>query len=495
MSEDLHFDAHAKKQFGQYEADVPRDMWNRIAAEREKRKPRGFWAAWTSRTGLLVLTGCLLTAAGVAWWLQSQHPVTTGNLAAVTAAPAPLATSQPTATPQATTADNLPAASPAATSPIQDDHSASTNMLLAAPGSARPATPPYSPLNNESVRRSAAGQPSGSRNSSTIKPASVLNNDNNRSNGDPEVTVDAPDVVNPVYTAGEQNSNPEWQGARFNTSTGKLSHPLPDMSGLRDRLLGNVTVPGCPKIEDDAAANKTYIELYAGPDMASRSLRSFADTASANYLQKRKETTKFQSAFSIGLRYTRVFNNGMSLRSGINYSQINEKFTYINPRDIRYVIVITPREVTQPNGTVITVYDSLRYVQTGTRKKVTYNRYRSIDIPLQLGYELGNGRLHTNISAGAMINVYSWQKGDILDANGEPVSITTGKSSSMYGFKTNIGVSFLGSVSLYYKLNDRWHLMAEPYFRYSFSPMSKEALNLTQKYNTLGLRLGIRLDF
>jgi hypothetical protein len=183
----------------------------------------------------------------------------------------------------------------------------------------------------------------------------------------------------------------------------------------------------------------------------------------------------------------------MSLRSGVNYSQINEKFKYINEKDIRYILIITPRNIII-NGTPTTVYDTLRFTETGTRTRTTYNRYRTVDIPLQLGYEFGNGRLHTNISAGAIINIYSWQKGDVLDSANQPVSITTGKGSAAYGFKTNIGVGFLGSVSVYYKLNGRLHLMAEPYIRYNLKPMSRDNQSFTQKYNTIGLRLGVRWD-
>ena len=76
--------------------------------------------------------------------------------------------------------------------------------------------------------------------------------------------------------------------------------------------------------------------------------------------------------------------------------------------------------------------------------------------------------------------------------NTEP--ITTGKSNSPYQFKTNVGVSFIGGVSLYYKMNEKIHLLAEPYFRYSLTPASKETITFKQKYNTAGLRLGLRLD-
>lgn len=173
----------------------------------------------------------------------------------------------------------------------------------------------------------------------------------------------------------------------------------------------------------------------------------------------------------------------MSVRGGVNFSQINEKFTFNQGN------IVTVTWILNANGDTIGSYTT-----TGTRYKTTINRYRSIDIPFMIGYELGNGKLHANINAGPVINIYSWQKGDVLDASGNPVSITTGKSSSPYQFKTNAGVGFMGAVSVYYKLNDRVHLMAEPYFRYNLSPMNKESITLKQKYQTAGLRLGIRLD-
>ncbi|MBK7124271.1 MAG: hypothetical protein IPH68_16755 [Chitinophagaceae bacterium] len=106
----------------------------------------------------------------------------------------------------------------------------------------------------------------------------------------------------------------------------------------------------------------------------------------------------------------------MSVRGGVNFSQINEKFTFNEGNIIQVTYIINS------NGDTIGSYST-----TGTRYKTTINRYRSIDIPLVVGYELGNSRLRANINASAIINVYSWQNGDVLDTAGNPVSITTGK--------------------------------------------------------------------
>jgi opacity protein-like surface antigen len=173
----------------------------------------------------------------------------------------------------------------------------------------------------------------------------------------------------------------------------------------------------------------------------------------------------------------------MSVRTGINYSQINEKFTLVQGNLVQVTYIINAAGDTTGS-----------YITTGTRYKTTYNKFKTIDVPLLIGYEMGNGRFHANVSAGIIINAYSWQKGEVLDTSYNPVSITTGKGASPYQFKTNIGLGFTAGIGMYYKLNEKLHVVAEPYFRYNLSPMSKEKLTLTQKYNTAGLRLGLRLD-
>jgi hypothetical protein len=293
---------------------------------------------------------------------------------------------------------------------------------------------------------------------------SSVNNDYDIVNAD-VVTATAPSAENQLtklYFVAEKNASEK------------------QAFSLRKSFLPNIYLPGCPSIEKDAAGNKAYIEIYGGPDIA---LRSLSDTGNSTYLQKRKESTSFTSAYSAGLRYTRVFSNGMSMRTGINYSQINEKFTYVQGNLVQVTYIINTNGDTTGS-----------YITTGTRYKTTHNKFRTIDVPLVMGYEMGNGKIHANINAGVIVNAYSWQKGEVLDTTLQPVNISTGKNSSPYQFKTNIGIGFLAGASFYYKLNEKIHVLAEPYFRYNLTPMSKENLTFKQKYNTAGVRFGIRID-
>jgi hypothetical protein len=528
MSDNLPFDDYVRQRLGEYSPEVPPHIWQQIEAGKEGKKPHGFWVSrnnriWSLAAALLLLTG------GAAYWATRKAPDSPANTVAGTRkatgtlpATLPNTGTRPGNETDPTVGNPIAGGtSGTASNDIPTDRQTTQGQLTqaqAADGQASNIQKAQGPTGtNDAATDNADG---GLATHAGIQPTtkgglrfgpSTTNRFVKAPHGRPNLPfkkvaaaddtgkADAEDETASMQP-GTGNKAPNGSQA-FTGLPNKLYGPAQlqfgnkaNMGSLRMRGLTGLTVPDCPSIEDDAAGNKKYVEVYAGPDLGLSSFGSFQNDSSSNrYLQRRKETLRFSSAFSAGLRYTKVFKNGLSIRSGVNYSQINEKFRFVNERDIRYILVITPREV-NVGGSTVTVFDTLRYTQTGTRVKTTYNRYRQIDIPLQLGYEFGNGRLHTNISAGAIVNLYSWQRGDMLDSALQPVSITTGKGSSAYGFKTNMGVGFLGSVSVYYKMTPRLHVLAEPYFRYNLQPMTRDNQSVTQKYSTLGLRLGVRWD-
>lgn len=485
MSSNLPFDDFVKKQFSDYSPDVPDRIWENIIAKR-RSKPKGFWVNWLSGGNLLILSLVLLVGGGFSYYLLSKN-----NTDKKIVADKDVSSQQ----------KNIPP------SQINNQTNNTGNTVLP--------DKKIDPSEKEVTNNSSSEKEkniSTSVNSDEIKSddrsntsvfntsSSHINHNNKIKNADSylkEGNVIKADREQVPFTI--QNSITK-NNASFNNdyANNKLIFPplinnVGELTALKN-LNSKSKLPDCPALEKNAAGNKKYWEVYAGPDHVSGNYKTYGDTASNNYLQKRKASTKLSSAFSAGVRYTKVFDNGMSVRSGLNYSQINEKFLYFNPNEIKLVTVITTRIIIRQPGDTVYIHDTLQYQQTGTRIKTTYNRYHTIDIPLVVGYELGNGKVHANINAGVIINVYAWYKGDLLDSLYQPVSITTGKGNSVYQFKNNIGVGFLGSVSVYYKITDRLHILVEPYFRYNLSPMSKENLNLQQKYNTAGLRAGVRFD-
>jgi hypothetical protein len=463
MNHNRHFDEHIKEQFSSYTPEVHPRIWENIIAEKNRKRPVGFWVSMLNNRNKFLLLGLIIALSSGGAWLYSGK-----FTAAKESVPGLAETKNINKTLDAKTdisAKEITEYKPVISGELNSKPAVTNDVY----------TGSNATLNTKTNTRFNITSPLPETDAGTSYTPNAAKRNKKYFTGLSNVLVTSPDTEEEEYTEpggsllGRLTFNAEKINEKRKTKKQESLHFNPV-----------IFLPDCPSIEKDAAGNKKYIEFYAGPDYAFRSLH---DTGNSAYLQKRKESTRFKSGFSAGIRYTRVFNNSMSVRGGVNYSQINEKFTFNQGNIIQVTYIINA------NGDTIGSYTT-----TGARYKTTINRYRTIDIPLVIGYELGNGKLHANINAGAVVNIYSWQKGDVLDANGNPVSITTGKASSPYQFKTNAGVGFIGAVSVYYKLNDRLHILAEPYFRYNLSQMNKENITLKQKYNTAGLRLGIRLD-
>lgn len=426
------FDTHIKEQMAHARPDVPPHIWDNIMAKKDRKKPVGFWFNNTTKSFLVGLV--LLTGAGIAFYFNNNKTITI--------------------------------------TPINNNSEKSTTVEVAQKNK-------ITEENNEEPLAQSIAKivPLVLQKNTTLNKTQNVFQSKSFSNkmGSESLTG----LENSKENKPDQYNNENIINRQiFNVSLLKSSFFNPELQ-LR-KLPKSPFIP-CPEVEKNAAGSKRYVEVYGGPDYVFRSL---SDTANSVYLQQRKASVKYLFAYSAGIRYTRVFGSGMSFRTGLNYSQINEQFTSEKGRIIQNVYIINSNGDT--TGT---------YLQSGTLYKTSTNKYKSIDIPISIGYELGNGRIHSNINMGAMINIHSSQKGFVLDKNGTAVDISSDKSTSVYQYKTKAGVSFIGAASIYYKLNDKIHLMAEPYIRVSLSPATKPEISLKEKFHTAGVRLGIRMDF
>lgn len=417
------FDEHIKNSLSDYRPAVPNDTWDKIQAKREKdkRRPWGFFLnkRWVAAAAIL-----LLVAAGGFYLTRIQNkdillnPATTKSLVG-----------------------NTPH------EPIVEKNITEKNKNAV--------------NNNSSI-------PVNDKNISSQKTPSIFSFSKKKIN-----------ILSPgadTWSTDEENFNTRLLSAGI-TCAGLLKNTINSLT-LRQNNHIAYFIP-CPEAEKNAAANKKYLEFYAGPDFV---FRNFSDTGTA-YIQTRKSSSQIKSAFSLGVRYTRVFKNGMSLRGGINVRQINESFHYKQGTISQVIFIIDNNGDTTGS-----------YISQSTRYKTYPNRYRSIDIPIAVGYEWGNGRLHVNMNMGAVINILNSQKGYVLDESNNIIELSNSKNNNQYSYKTKTGLGFIGAASVYYKINENLHLVAEPYFKYSFNSITKEQISLQQKNQVAGLKLGLRMD-
>ena len=230
-----------------------------------------------------------------------------------------------------------------------------------------------------------------------------------------------------------------------------------------------------------------YADAYISPDIAFRTL-SPKDAASYDYSQTRDATESSGISYSAGARFSVVSNFGWAARTGIVYSQINEKLDYQSENETR----ITITEIKDINGDVID-HDTL--TEYGARYTTTYNHYRMIDIPVIIGYEMNVKKMVLTLNSGVYFNLMSRQKGKFLSPDNNLVSISSEDPNSYPAFKNHLNLSIYGSVGALYNLNEHWQIMLEPHVRYYVDPLTKTDYMVEQKYFSTGLITGLRYKF
>ncbi len=254
--------------------------------------------------------------------------------------------------------------------------------------------------------------------------------------------------------------------------------------------LGSLPDPKCAKFGNSSFGFNAYLDWYISPDYAFRTL----EAKSAEYLEeaaRRDETESYLYAYSTGLRFSAVAENGLAFRSGIAYSQINEKFDYESGNETR----ISIKNELDPDGNVIS---SDTTIQVGTHLKTSYNRYRMIDIPLILGYEVETKNFTYSLNAGVYLNLLFTQKGDFIK-DGNPTNFTSNRTdaapNAYRAFKDKLGFSLFGSFGFNYKLNDHMQILLEPHIRYHLNPVNRKEYLIDQSYITAGFITGVRFKF
>ncbi len=249
---------------------------------------------------------------------------------------------------------------------------------------------------------------------------------------------------------------------------------------------------GCPtfgkKRQHGEGGRAVYIDIYGAPEYAFRRLYENLPE-NASYLHARDTVEKPWYAFSAGTRISLVFDNGWTLRTGFVYAQTNEKAVFDSLGIGKKMI--TETYVPRPGGGQDTIRKT--EITSGIFRKTYYNRYRSIDIPLQLGFEFPlNDYWSFSVNAGANFNIASWLKADILNEKGMQQNVSTGFRKPNAVFNNTLGISIFGSVAAYRQLTGNLQLVIEPSFRHYLQPITRRDYALKQAYTSGGLILGLR---
>lgn len=469
MSDQL-FDNFVRDKLKDYPSPIPEGLWDKIVADKEYR-PKGFWRI--NNPALMAAAGIILLIAGYFIFnnLDNTNPIEKQSVSIVSPNnnnnPSQQKKSSHTINSTLNSANNSGASNQAAGKNSNPNDLATgstaidiTNTKPKSPGS----TSTYLKRNNASGVSSKAGE-------------------NPTKNG-----------VAPLYTPAEElqtalTKKENSYGELIRLHSGNLyalnNQQIPPFN-LRSILgLGN----DCPSAYGNQQRD-WFLEIYGSPDYSFKTIAS--NGLSSLYLQKKDSTEHQRIGYTIGARISKNIGDHFMLKTGLQYSQINEYFSQRKENETKTVTVIVSRTVVRPQGDT-TFKDTTSVTQIGYAVKSSRNHYSNIEIPVSLGYEFGhdNDLWKLAVNGGAIFNITSFYTGETIDTALNVVSINDSKSSSSF-YKKELGLSLFGSVSLIRNINNKLDVFAEPYFRYSLSNL-KSNIGYSQRYNTFGVMLGVRM--
>jgi len=479
MKQENQFDAFIKDKLGELNTSVPDRVWNAIQEKEDKKRRAGFW--WRIRIAVFLILGIAIsTITYRSYFVESNDSKTVkkeDDKFETIASKVGQNSKVISGIENDKIENEIQTTSKSIESPSNKINNGFNKSVSIANGS-DPANAEFESATDEEKEIENSGKRKiliSSRKKSKIKSgkADVMEDGEMSEQNDNEIIPEKSIVKN----VDDNEESLSYGPADIVGLHKKKKTVLPTtLHDIKKYSFKKDPIP-CPGT--DLKSKKSSLEIYAGTDFV---LRKFSDTPNSQYLLKRKETQTVKSAFQFGLRYNKPIGAGFSINAGLQYNQINEQFRHTQGNIINYTYVV------DASG------DTVQTIQTiSTRYKQITNRYRMIEVPLMLGYEKKYDRFSFRVNAGVMFNLSSWYKGEVLDHQLAPVSISSSEPSNQYHFNHSLGLSYVGALGIYYAIRGNQQFFIEPHYQYRTKNTSREQLSLKQKDNLWGIRAGIKI--
>jgi hypothetical protein len=258
--------------------------------------------------------------------------------------------------------------------------------------------------------------------------------------------------------------------------------------GLPENGLKNnpIIIPGCPDFGN--GRNDWYLEVFGALDFPHKKLQ--ATFGKSDFVERKDSSEKFTLSYSAGFRISKNISPSWLIKSGVHFTQFNENFQYRNEHERRITTVITIRTIVRAPGDTLFISDSTQVEVVGVRIKKTHNRYRNIDIPLLVSYEVRNPGLTFAFQLGTIFNLKSSFHGDMLDTTGFPLS-QSGKDPASQ-FNNSLGFGIYAGASIIKSVATDLDVFAEPYYRRYLNNQASADAPFEQYLSNWGVQFGIR---
>jgi hypothetical protein len=276
--------------------------------------------------------------------------------------------------------------------------------------------------------------------------------------------------------------------------------------------------------------NPWSLECFIAPSYTANYIFGATSQESIDYSDRLKDVTKPGLNYTAGININYLYRN-WQLQSGIAYTRINEKiqsemflenpkdaydytpngnifnytlngnYYFIDTSSISYTYVYTQDSIIHVSDTIwnyaidtstVSIFDStLVTIFDTNNRKTFYNFTTYLEVPLLISYEFPYDHLSFYIKGGLVTGFLIKAYGKKI-SNNDFISLIDVKGNSGYA---NIIYTFSMAVGIRYKLNEHFDILAEPYYRRNINSLFVKNYPVTLRYNTFGLRVGLRYLF
>ncbi|OQX98194.1 MAG: hypothetical protein B6I24_05845 [Bacteroidetes bacterium 4572_128] len=204
------------------------------------------------------------------------------------------------------------------------------------------------------------------------------------------------------------------------------------------------------------------LEIYYSP-LYTPNILSVNSDISEDYIKYRKNSEKALISYSYGGNINYNFKN-LTFQIGVSYTKLGEEFSK----------KIVKNKI---DSTIIIVLDTFQIVKYDTNKITNFynttNEYNYFEIPLITSYNIKNKTTIFSMKMGIITGFF-------LNAKGQSISLKD--------INETIEINK-------YKLDFRTSIIIEPYIRQNINSIFKKNYEISQKYRSTGLKIGVKYYF
>ena len=299
----------------------------------------------------------------------------------------------------------------------------------------------------------------------------------------------------PVLPLAENTpiSSPSFAQELIDVEVGAIEEKLPIRQphalSIASSVDKQIYMEAPPNIAYNRSRIQWGVDVQGGYSWASRDF-TLTDAERSDNLILRSESEEILETVQLAVLGRATLESGLYARLGAGYTRVTERFEASGRSITVDTLNVIQEIIISPTGDTTIVRGDMPVTTTNSFNKRTHNYHHLIDVPLIIGYTIGDGEspLTLQIEAGAIMNLSLRSTGEIWGDNSQIIDVEDAEV-----FEKNVGISYYGALHLRYALNDQLGIYVGPYYRHLPKSFTKSAYGIEQRYQLLGLNAGIQI--